>query len=134
MKPSELLSVAEGLVTGGDTARTAGWPRTAAALGRQAIEETLRQYWQLSEPGMERCSAHAQLLCLRVYLDNTGLVRATGAAWSDLSRACHHHPYELNPTAVELRAWLFAARSFAVEVARQIAAAGPRGRNGAAGG
>ena len=133
MRPSELLSVANRLVTGGDTAGTAGWQRTAAVLGRQAIEETLRLYWQLREPGLERCSTHAQLLCLRVYLDNTDLAQTTAAAWSDLSRACHHHPYEINPTAIELRAWLQAADRFAGEVTRQVAAAGRRGRDEAPG-
>ncbi len=41
-------------------------------------------------------------------------------------------PYELNPTALELRAWLRAADSFAVEVTRQVTV-GPRGRDGATG-
>ena len=131
MNPTELIAVADGLVTGGHKTRAGGWQRTTAALGRAAIEEALRQYWILREPGMERCSARAQLLCLRVYLGNTDLVRATVAAWLDLSRACHHHPYELNPTAVELHAWLAAARAFALEVARQAAAGGQRLANGA---
>ena len=46
----------------------------------------------------------------------------TAAAWTDLSRACHHHPYELAPTANELRDLLDIARRFAAEVARQTAA------------
>ena len=41
--------------------------------------------------------------------------------WSDLSRACHHHPYDLAPTANELRDHLDVARRFAAEVARQAA-------------
>lgn len=121
MNPSELIAIAESLAVGGHEPRASGWQRTTAALGRAAIEEALEQYWTLREPGMERCSARAQLLCLRVYLGNTELARATIAAWSDFSRACHHHPYELSPTGVELQAWLAAARTFAVEVARQAA-------------
>ena len=123
MNPTELIAVADFLVAGGHETRSGGWQRTSAALGRAAIEEALRQYWVLREPGLERCSARAQLLCLRVYLANTDLALATIAAWSDLSRACHHHPYELSPTVVELHAWLATARAFAREVNRQIALA-----------
>jgi hypothetical protein len=27
-------------------------------------------------------------------------------AWAALSHACHHHPYELSPTAEELERWM----------------------------
>jgi hypothetical protein len=30
----------------------------------------------------------------------------TGSAWHGLSRAMHHHTYELPPTAAELQGWL----------------------------
>ena len=47
----------------------------------------------------------AQLICLRTYLGDADLAARAGHAWSALSRACHHHAYELAPTATELRAW-----------------------------
>ena len=121
MTPVEILAAADALAKPGRRSRAYGWPRVVAVLARHAIEETLRQYWALREPGMERCTWHAQLLCLAVYLSNRDLARATAAAWSDLSRACHHHPYELAPTANELRALLDVAHRFAAEVARQAA-------------
>ena len=34
-------------------------------------------------------------------------------AWGALSRACHHHPYELAPTAGELSGWIEAVEAFA---------------------
>lgn len=117
--PLRVLSAAEALIESSATGGTGLWPRTAAALGRQAIEVALRQYWRLREPGLERCSTHAQLLCLVVYLRDRDLARQTSATWSALSRACHHHPYELNPTVDELRAWLASAGTFANEVAQQ---------------
>ena len=40
-----------------------------------------------------------QLICLRSYLEDAPLAARAGHAWSALSRACHHHPYELGPTA-----------------------------------
>lgn len=122
MAPLEILSEADALIRirGGGGAGL--WPRTAAVLGRQAIEGALRQYWDLREPGLARCSSHAQLLCLVAYFGKRELAQETSVAWSALSRACHHHPYELSPTAGELRAWLTTAQAFAEEVERQVQA------------
>jgi hypothetical protein len=47
-----------------------------------------------------------QLACLEHYLRDAELVRGVRTAWAALSRACHHHPYELAPTAPELAHWL----------------------------
>ena len=66
-------------------------------------------------PGTHNCCASPRTL------SNRDLARETAAAWSDLSRACHHHPYELAPTANELRDLLDVAHRFAAEVARQAA-------------
>ena len=117
--PLRIVSTAEELIGIRDVG--AGlWPRTAAVLGRQAIEGALRDFWCRREPGLERCNSHAQLLCLVAYLSNRELARETAAAWSALSRACHHHPYELSATADELRGWLTTAGTFAEEVRRQV--------------
>ena len=121
MTPMEILAAADALVGPDESSRAHGWPRVAAVLARHAIEEALRQYWALREPGVERCTWHAQLLCLTVYLSDRDLARETAAAWSDLSRACHHHPYELAPTANELRGLLDVVHRFAAEVSRQAA-------------
>jgi len=47
----------------------------------------------------------AQMICLRTYLGDSELAARAGHAWAALSRACHHHPYELAPTAGELKVW-----------------------------
>ena len=57
-------------------------------------------------------------------MGGVGSIPATAAAWSVLSRACHHHPYELAATANELRALLGVAHRFAAEVTRQSCPAG----------
>ena len=121
MTPVEIVDAADALVDTRNGRRVQGWPRVAAVLGRHAIEEALRQYWSLREPGLVRCSGRAQLLCLTVYLGDRDLGPETFVAWSDLSRACHHHAYDLAPTAEELRSLLDIARRFACEVSRQIA-------------
>ena len=120
MTPVEILEAAEALVGPEHGNRVQGWPRVVAVLGRHAIEEALRQYWALREPGLELCSGRAQMLCLTVYLRDRDLALETFAAWSDLSRTCHHHPYEVAPTGDELRSLLDTARRFAFEVERQI--------------
>ena len=122
MVTQQILAVARELVFGGRADYPGAWSRTAAVLGRLVIEGAMRRYWNLRVPGLERCSSHAQLLCLGSYIPDRALVRATAAAWADFSRACHHHPYELGPTADELSAWLTVAAEFAAEVDRQVAA------------
>ena len=55
-------------------------------------------------------------------MGGVGSIPATAAAWSVLSRACHHpwrRAYELAPTANELRDVLDIAHRFAAEVTRQ---------------
>ncbi len=73
----------------------------AALLARQALEEGLDDLWADVAPGLERCSARAQLISLPYYLDEAvaGDVRY---AWNRLSVAAHHGAYELPPTATEL--------------------------------
>jgi hypothetical protein len=78
------------------------WPRAAALLARQALEETLGDLWLRRAPGMQRATARAQLACLADYLGDPGLAGDIVFTWSALSSACHHHEYELAPTAVEL--------------------------------
>ena len=47
----------------------------------------------------------AQLLCLGTYTDDD-LADRISYAYTELTRACHHHPYELSPTAGEITGWL----------------------------
>jgi hypothetical protein len=86
-------------------ATTALWPRASAFLARQALETSLDEFWTSRAPGLEACSAKAQLLCAREYLPES-LAHSAYETWALLSRACHHHPYELAPTAAELRGWI----------------------------
>ena len=118
--PLGIVATAEALIAIRDGGGAGLWPRTAAVLGRQAIEGALRDFWHRREPGLERCTGHAQILCLAVYVSDRKLTQETAAAWSALSRACHHQPYELSPNADELRAWLATARRFAEKVERLV--------------
>jgi hypothetical protein len=92
---------------------TAGlWPRAAALLARQALEQAVDEFWAARRIPLDSCPTTQQLICLREYLDDE-LAGAVHHAWTALSSACHHHPYELAPTVGELSGWLTVVGSFA---------------------
>ena len=103
--PHELLELARGLVRRADPSTAGLWPRAAAFLALQALEASLLGLWQRRTLDLEGCSMRAQLICLRTYLGDAELAARAGHAWSALNRACHHHTYELAPTASELDGW-----------------------------
>jgi hypothetical protein len=107
--PDDLLGAARELLARTD-AQTAGlWPRASALLARQALEAALDEFWKARKLAFDpKGGRRHQLICLREYMDPVkgGEV---AHAWSALSRACHHHPYELAPTREELEAWMSAA-------------------------
>jgi hypothetical protein len=86
------------------TSETAGlWPRATAVLARQALERGLSEVLSAKVEGIQGAPVRAQLLCLRIFLDDTATADEVNLAWWALSRACHHLSYELPPTAAELR-------------------------------
>ena len=94
------------------------WPRAAAILGRQALEIALDQLWSYAAPGVENAPVRAQLTCLTEYID-ARLASRVRYTWHGLSAACHHHLYELPPTASELEGWLADVEALIAEVDRQ---------------
>jgi hypothetical protein len=92
---------------------TAGlWPRAAALLARQALEMAVGDYWTVRTIPLSSCPTLQQLICLREYCNDAELVGLVHHAWNALSRACHHHPYELAPSTGEIGAWLVAVDSW----------------------
>lgn len=102
---SGLIAEAHSLLSYSDAATAGVWPRAAALLARQALEQGLADFWQNRAPGVEDCPRRSQLLCLRSYADEQ-LAEEASHTWAALSRACHHHAYELSPTASELERWM----------------------------
>lgn len=107
MTPNELLQAARSILqkTGGMVA--ALWPRSAAILGRQALEGAIRQMW-LGEPelaAMAERSMRSQLIGLPA-VTSAEMASRIRFVWGALTEACHYHPYELAPTAGELSRWL----------------------------
>lgn len=85
------------------------WPRCSVWLGRTALERAVRQVWLDRHPGVEIHEMRTLLLAVATIVDG-GTLRRVGALWDALSRAGHHHHYELTPTAAEIRTWLVEAR------------------------
>ena len=101
----ELLAAARSLADRplGDTRGL--WPRAAVLLARQSLEVAMKTYWSAKAPGVEESPMRAQLLCLGPWISNEPLARRAHHVWGALSRASHHHPYELTPTRDELIIW-----------------------------
>ena len=105
-----LLGWAEEAVGRPDFGPDGAWPRVTAFLCRQALEEALDAFWKAKQPGIEYASRATQTACLEPVMGDRELAFGVATAWSTLSRACHHHPYELAPTAPELRYWIARVR------------------------
>jgi len=101
-----VLSLARGMLGRVDPETAGLWPRASALLACRALEASVTRLWEHRTLDLQGCSMRVQLICLRTYLGDADLAARAGLAWSALSRACHHHPYELAPTAEELRGWL----------------------------
>lgn len=116
MTPADLLATAQSLLTRTDPQTAGLWPRAAALLARQALEETLDDFWRRKAMPLDACSTRPQLICLGTYAgeDVAGRVNHT---WSALTRACHHHPYEVAPSVGELQTLLASVNNFHAVVA-----------------
>jgi hypothetical protein len=114
--PRGLLEAADSLLGRAEPATAGLWPRASAILGLEALEAVLQRLWRHRGLDLQGCTMRTQLICLRRYLEDGGLAARAGHAWSALSRACHHHPYELAPTATELGSWLSVVGELAEEV------------------
>lgn len=99
------------------------WPRCATWLIRLALESALRALWQTQRPAVATCSTRAQLLAL-VKVRGPDVQRRATELWITLSRAAHHHHYELAPSAQEIHGWLRDARELADELGDRSPASG----------
>jgi hypothetical protein len=104
--PRQVLAMAGTLLERADPDTAGLWPRASALLASRALEAAVHRLWESKALDLRGCSMRVQLICLRMYLGDAELTARASHAWSALSRACHHHPYELAPTAAELRGWL----------------------------
>lgn len=102
--PSSALAWADRLLREADPDTAGLWPRTTAHLIRVALERAVNHYWFSTRPEMLECPTTMRLFMLEGVLNRAG-ARNAYFLWSQLSDATHPHPYELAPTAIELRRW-----------------------------
>jgi hypothetical protein len=101
--PERCLEAADQLLTSVITGARGSWPRACAWLLRLALEAAMDDYWRRAHPEFVSVRARQpQFLILDRYAGRPLAARAA-YAWSALSRAGHHHSYELGLTAGELR-------------------------------
>lgn len=105
MSPAQLLAAARSMVDDASEATEGVWSRAAAHLARQSLESGMKIRLSKQIPWVEEQSFHVQLLCLHDVATRDVAERAA-YVWAALSRATHHHGYELPPTAPSLRAWI----------------------------
>lgn len=70
-------------------------------LARQALEDTVRDLCGLVGADVGRATMRSRLIIIRVLL-GSDVADLAETAWAGLTRACHHHAYELAPNANEV--------------------------------
>lgn len=121
---SDLVDEARRLLDETPAGTVSAWPRAGAVLGRMQLEQALEAFWTVRVPGMQHVhSTRAQLSCLVAYVDDGALVADLTFTWQALTRATHHHPYELDPTREELATLLTATRRITGRLAELTASA-----------
>lgn len=98
------LHVADRLLRDPNLVEEGVWPRACTWLIRLAVEHAVDDFWAARRPQVVTASRRAKLIALTRSFD-AELGHRTAALWSSLSRAAHHHAYDLAPTAAELRSW-----------------------------
>ncbi|RJO80076.1 hypothetical protein D5S18_01650 [Nocardia panacis] len=100
----ERFSAADGLLDGSVSDAGGLWSRATAWILRLALEQSVDELWLRVAPELVRCPMRAQLLALRFFAGRQTAAQVA-TIWSALSRAAHHHDYELAPSVTELRRW-----------------------------
>ena len=109
-----LLDQADQLVEGGYGLAGRG-PRTAALLARSVLEDWLdEQSASWLSPALGYPTTRSKLVALAA---NRGAAvgERTRRVWHSLSHAVHHHAYELEPSASEVKQMVLAVRQLAEE-------------------
>ena len=103
MSALSLLDQAQAVLEGAAPSRN----RMACWLVRSALEQAVRD--RLTEAGRPPGGGtmRSLLTCLEVaYADQPMVVTRAQHAWVGLSNACHHHAFELSPTATDVQEFI----------------------------
>jgi len=100
-RQTDLLGLALDILDGRIPVPGGRAPRAAAVVARQALEEAIGLRCATLANFVHRPTTRCQLILLRH--DDPEIGRFAQIAWDGLSRACHHHACELQPTVGEVR-------------------------------
>jgi hypothetical protein len=78
------------------------WPGACAWLPRHELESAMDRYWLRACPEIAKVRAQRPKLLLLNHYAGPVVGRRASYLWRALSRAGHHHHYELGVTAAEL--------------------------------
>ncbi|WP_052583683.1 hypothetical protein [Saccharomonospora iraqiensis] len=96
-----LLDHARTVLAGRHTVPAAQVPRAAAILARQALEDAVEARCRAAGAELGGHNQRSRLIVLRMLVGGP-VSDSAATAWAGLSRACHHHAYELAPTVGEV--------------------------------
>jgi hypothetical protein len=101
---AQRLDTVDRLLSGSVTDAGGLWSRATAWILRIALEQSVDELWLRTAPALARCPMRAQLIALRAFA-GVEVAAQVAALWAALSRAAHHHDYELAPSVTDLRRW-----------------------------
>ncbi|MFE0021474.1 hypothetical protein [Amycolatopsis sp. NPDC059021] len=90
--------------------------RSAAFLARQAIEGMVTTSCQALGVSIGRAHMRSKIIVISALSGDEMGARAD-LAWAALCQACHHHAYELTPTADAIARWIGQIEAILLEVA-----------------
>ncbi len=102
MTTSVYLATADLMLTSVIRGARGAWPRACAWLLRHELEVAMDRYWARVCPEIAKTTVQRPKLLLLGHYAGPELGRRSSYLWWALSRAGHHHPYELGITAAEL--------------------------------
>lgn len=91
--------------------------RVAALLARGAFEEWLDEQCPWATAGPHRPTTRSKLAVLDALDRDADVGERAKRIWHALSRICHHHAYELQPSPAEVRLLVAMVRQFDVAAA-----------------
>jgi hypothetical protein len=102
MTKSVYLATADLMLSSVIRGARGAWPRACAWLLRHELEAAMDRYWARVAPAIGRTTVQRPKLLLLTHYAGPELGRRASYLWWALSRAGHHHPYELGVNIAEL--------------------------------
>jgi hypothetical protein len=96
------LATADQLLSTPAAASRGVWPRACAWLLRLELEAALDDFWRRVRPEIAAAQAQRPKLLMLTAYAGPEIARRVNYVWWALSRAGHHHNYELGVTSAEL--------------------------------